>query len=66
MKIHKLLVPEAPFYYKTLFYRKNLAHFVRERIPERIVHAKGSGAYGKFTVTGDISKYTRAKLFSLK
>lgn len=43
---------------------ENLAHFVRERIPERVVHAKGTGAYGTFTVTDDISKYTRAKLFS--
>ena len=40
------------------------AHFNRERIPERVVHAKGSGAYGTFTVTGDISRYTRAKVFS--
>lgn len=39
-------------------------HFNRERIPERIVHAKGSGAYGTFKVTNDISKYTKAKLFS--
>ena len=38
------------------------AHFNRERIPERIVHAKGSGAYGKLTITGDISKYTKAKV----
>ncbi len=44
--------------------QENLAHFVRERIPERIVHAKGTGAYGTFTVTHDISKYTKAKLFS--
>ncbi|WP_234109579.1 catalase [Chryseobacterium sp. R2A-55] len=44
--------------------QENLAHFVRERIPERIVHAKGTGAYGKFTVTHDISKYTKAKVFS--
>lgn len=43
---------------------ENLAHFVRERIPERVVHAHGTGAYGKFTVTHDISRYTRAKLFS--
>lgn len=41
-----------------------MAHFNRERIPERVVHAKGSGAYGTFTVTHDISRYTRAKLFS--
>ncbi len=40
------------------------AHFNRERIPERIVHAKGSGAYGTLTITKDISKYTKAALFS--
>ncbi|MFZ0890489.1 MAG: catalase [Candidatus Binataceae bacterium] len=37
------------------------AHFNRERIPERVVHAKGSGAYGTLKITGDISRYTRAK-----
>ncbi len=41
-----------------------LAHFHRERIPERVVHAKAAGAYGTFTVTKDITKYTKAKLFS--
>lgn len=40
-----------------------LAHFDRERIPERVVHAKGAGAHGYFKVTHDISKYTKAKLF---
>ena len=40
------------------------AHSNRERIPERVVHAKGSGAYGTFTVTGDITKYTKAAIFS--
>ena len=40
------------------------AHFNRERIPERVVHAKGSGAYGTLTVTGDITQYTKADLFS--
>lgn len=40
------------------------AHFNRERIPERVVHAKGSGAYGKLTITGDITKYTKARAFS--
>ncbi len=39
-------------------------HFNRERIPERVVHANGSGAYGVFTVTHDITKYTRASIFS--
>jgi catalase len=43
---------------------EKMAHFNRERVPERVVHAKGAGAYGTFTITGDISKYTRAKLFS--
>ncbi|WP_181703627.1 catalase [Chthonobacter albigriseus] len=43
---------------------EKLAHQNRERIPERVVHAKGWGAHGTFTVTNDISKYTRAKLFA--
>ena len=42
---------------------EKMAHFNRERVPERVVHAKGAGAYGTFKVTGDISKYTRARLF---
>ena len=40
-----------------------LAHFDRERIPERVVHAKGAGAFGYFEVTHDISKYCKAKVF---
>ncbi|MBT5416157.1 MAG: catalase [Rhodospirillaceae bacterium] len=40
------------------------AHFNRERIPERVVHAKGSGAYGTFRVTGDVTRFTKAKLFA--
>ena len=40
------------------------AHFNRERIPERIVHAKGSAAYGTLTITNDITQYTKAKVFS--
>jgi catalase len=43
---------------------EKLAHFDREVIPERRMHAKGSGAYGTFTVTRDITAYTRAKIFS--
>ncbi len=43
---------------------EKLAHFNRERIPERVVHAKAAGAFGTFTVTKDITKYTRAKIFS--
>jgi catalase len=40
------------------------AHFNRERIPERVVHAKGSAAFGTLTITGDITRYTKAKVFS--
>ena len=42
---------------------EKLAQFNRERIPERIVHAKGGGAFGEFVVTGDVSAYTRAAVF---
>ncbi|XP_018322499.1 catalase-like [Agrilus planipennis] len=41
-----------------------LAHFDRERIPERVVHAKGAGAFGYFVVTNDITQYTAASVFS--
>ncbi len=41
---------------------EKLAHQNRERIPERVVHAKGWGAFGTLTITGDISRYTRAKV----
>src|SRR3546814_9980217 len=43
---------------------EKLAHFDREVIPERRMHAKGSGAYGSFTVTHAITRYTKAKIFS--
>lgn len=43
---------------------EKLAHQNRERIPERVVHAKGSGAYGVLKITEDISKYTKAKVFA--
>ena len=43
---------------------EKMAQFNRERIPERVVHAKGSGAHGHFVVTHDITKYTKAALFS--
>ncbi|HSL87233.1 MAG TPA: catalase, partial [Bacteroidales bacterium] len=56
--------PRGPVLLQDFYLHEKLAHFNRERIPERVVHAKGTGAYGEFTVTGDISKYTKAKLFS--
>ncbi len=43
---------------------EKMAQFNRERVPERVVHAKGSGAFGKFTVTNDITRYTTARIFS--
>ncbi len=56
--------PRGPVLMQDFILQENLAHFVRERIPERVVHAKGTGAYGTFTVTHDISAFTKAKLFS--
>jgi len=56
--------PRGPVLLQDFYLHEKLAHFNRERIPERVVHAKGTGAFGKFTVTNDISKYTKAKLFS--
>jgi len=43
---------------------EKLAHFDRERIPERVVHAKGAGAYGYFEVTADVTRYTKASFLS--
>lgn len=56
--------PRGPALLQDVWFLEKLAHFDREVIPERRMHAKGSGAYGTFTVTHDITKYTRAKLFS--
>jgi len=47
-----------------VWFLEKMAHFDREVIPERRMHAKGSGAFGKFTVTGDVTAYTKANLFS--
>ncbi len=54
----------GPLLLQDFILHEKMAHFNRERIPERVVHAKGTGAFGTFTVTNDISKYTRAKLFN--
>jgi len=56
--------PRGPVLLQDFFLHEKLAHFNRERIPERVVHAKGTGAYGTFTATHDISKYTKAKIFN--
>ena len=56
--------PRGPVLIQDVHLQEKLAHFNRERIPERVVHAKGAGAYGYFEVTNDVTKYTRAKFLS--
>ncbi len=56
--------PRGPLLLQDYQLIEKLAHQNRERIPERVVHAKGWGAYGTLTVTKDITRFTRAKLFS--
>ena len=56
--------PRGPLLAQDVWLNEKLANFVREVIPERRMHAKGSGAFGTFTVTKDITQYTRAKIFS--
>src|ERR1700757_4410986 len=55
--------PRGPALLQDLWLLEKLAHFDREVIPERRMHAKGWGAFGTFTVTHDITKYTKAKIF---
>ncbi|PSN31153.1 Catalase [Blattella germanica] len=54
----------GPVLLQDVVFMDMLAHFDRERIPERVVHAKGAGAFGYFEVTHDITKYTKAVVFS--
>jgi catalase len=54
----------GPQLLQDVWFLEKLAHFDREVIPERRMHAKGSGAYGSLTVTHDITGYTRARIFS--
>src|SRR5690606_28022422 len=56
--------PRGPALLQDVWLLEKQAHFNREVIPERRMHAKGAGAHGTFTVTHDISQYTRAKIFS--
>ena len=56
--------PRGPLLLQDYILHEKMAHFNRERIPERVVHAKGSGAFGTFTVTHDIASYTKAKIFN--
>ena len=56
--------PRGPLLLSDLHLIDKLAKFDRERIPERVVHAVGAGAFGYFEVTHDITKYTKAKFLS--
>ncbi len=55
--------PRGPLLLQDYQLIEKLAHQNRERIPERVAHAKGSAAYGLLTITGDISRYSKAKIF---
>jgi len=56
--------PRGPQLLQDAWFLEKLAHFDREVIPERRMHAKGSGAHGTFTVTKDITRYTKASIFA--
>jgi catalase len=56
--------PRGPVLLQDIWFLEKLAHFDREVIPERRMHAKGAGAYGSFIVTHDITRYTKARLFA--
>jgi catalase len=56
--------PLGPLLLQDVALVDKIAHFDRERIPERVVHAKGAGAHGYFEVTADVAKYTKAKYLS--
>ncbi|WP_432188539.1 catalase [Streptomyces sp. Tue6028] len=61
---HSLTVgPDGPILLQDHYLIEKMAQFNRERVPERVVHAKGSGAYGFFEVTNDVSQFTKADLF---
>jgi catalase len=55
--------PRGPALLQDFVFQDEMSHFGRERIPERVVHAKGAGAFGYFEVTHDITKYSKAKIF---
>ena len=61
---HSLTIgPDGPILLHDVHFLNQMAHFNRERVPERNVHAKGSGAFGVFETTEDVSAYTKAALF---
>ncbi len=58
--------PRGPLTFDNFQLFEKLAHFNRERIPERVVHARGSGAYGTFTLSRSLTEYTRASFLQTK
>ncbi|MER6520317.1 catalase [Streptomyces sp. NPDC060334] len=61
---HSLTVsPDGPILLQDHYLIEKMAQFNRERVPERVVHAKGAGAYGVFQVTNDVSQFTKADVF---
>ncbi|WP_066943711.1 catalase [Streptomyces lushanensis] len=61
---HSLTIsPDGPILLQDHYLIEKMAQFNRERVPERVVHAKGAGAYGFFEVTDDVSQFTKADLF---
>jgi Catalase len=61
---HSLTVgPDGPILLQDHYLIEQMAQFNRERLPERQPHAKGSGAFGRFEVTNDVSAYTKAAMF---
>src|SRR5690606_26018655 len=55
--------PDGPIVLHDVHFLEQMAHFNREKVPERQPHAKGSGAFGVFETTEDVSAYTKAALF---
>eukprot|EP00002_Diphylleia_rotans_P028023 TRINITY_DN564_c0_g1_i2.p2 TRINITY_DN564_c0_g1~~TRINITY_DN564_c0_g1_i2.p2 ORF type:complete len:482 (+),score=81.35 TRINITY_DN564_c0_g1_i2:1653-3098(+) len=55
---------DGPLLLQDVFFVEKMAHFDRERIPERVVHAKGAGAHGYFEVTHDVTRFTKAKFLN--
>src|SRR5216683_5726062 len=56
--------PNGPLLLQDHYLIQKMAQFNRERVPERVVHAKGGGAYGVFEATEDVSQFTKADLFA--
>src|SRR3954454_11668967 len=54
---------DGPILLHDAHFLEQMAHFNRERVPERNVHAKGTGAFGTFETTEDVSQFTKAALF---